>query len=402
MKIFKKISNLAFGNIFSQVVQLIIFIVLARYLGVSDFGEFTIALLLANFGVVIFDFGHTTFFTRELAFNRMSREEYSRRISMRVSWLTSASLILGCIFLALGNSLGFAALLVAASQNGFQLVQAFLKSKLQVGRLGFVLGVDRLVALFLILLIASQSEINPTLALLAWVVGQSTATLMACFGQNAPKISLVFGNPKEMISHGKVRHLALFSVTNLISSLDQVLLRAFGGSFQVGQFSAVAKWFIPFGLIGGSVSTVLTNQAATDSTGPWAAIRMQRTVWAALTFVALSVSVGSLFLGDLPGFLLGSDFEDSAKYLLPVSISASVILLNQPLAMMLQYFGLEKKVSKIVFLATFGYLGMFLIFCLLGPGDLANVMAWGQVLMQLTIFASLVCSMFRFKHRYSS
>ena len=81
--------SLAGSQFISRIVQLAIFVYLARFLGKNDFGIFSFGLAFAFLFVIIADFGLSTLIVREISRDKKSAPKYLSN-SITIKLLLSA------------------------------------------------------------------------------------------------------------------------------------------------------------------------------------------------------------------------------------------------------------------------------------------------------------------------
>ena len=384
----KSVASLSTGSVLAQLIQFIIFILLARFLGPAGFGHFSVALVIANLLVVCIDFGKSTSFTKDLAFGKLSPESFQRQLSARTSILGLTAVLFLAVSIYLSDPYVAGIALIVFTQTTFMASQSSLKSELAVGRLSASLVSDRLICFVLVLVASIFSALTPTIALFAWSFGQIVAVLVIFLRKTNFNWRFQTTDIREAFDLKRTFHLGVFSVTNLATSLDQLIIKAISGLSSLGTYAAVSKWFVPLQFISNAFSTVLINNLAANKTNINS--KDTRRMWLSLSILGLLVIAGSFACKDFARLILGPGYG-SVSILFPIlGASASVILFNLPLAQLLQYFGKDKQVALVTVLAGIGYLGALAMTLLFDAADAAAKTAIIQLAMQSVILISFL------------
>jgi O-antigen/teichoic acid export membrane protein len=389
-KLVGSISGLVSANAAAQLVQFAIFVLLARTLGPAEFGWFVMALLVSNLGTVIIDFGSSTYFTRELAFGRVSTGLFSSALILRVLVFGSGLIAAATLMHFLGYQVASGICLVILSQYIFQAIQAVPKSINRTGFLSLGIIIDRVVCLCVVVAFQSANGLDVWGGLTSWSAGQICGMAIIVLGYYKHKFEVKRENLKVAFNLREFRHLGFSSLSNIATSFDQIILGWIGGSQQTGIYGAVAKWFTPVSLLSSSISTISSNHAAKHASNPWEALKKQKLLW--VFMVALSAIVATsgpiLLLGvDL---LLGPDYMQSKSLIPFLAISSALMFLNLPLGALLQYFGEDKFVSRVVVTTGLMYLPLVAGILMVWPSNAAVNMIYGQIALQSIINLSFL------------
>lgn len=393
--IFYRISGLVGANASSQIIQFATFLFLARSNGPGDLGKVLIGLVVANFAFAAFDFGASTYFTREIAKGTIGKRTFASIFYTRSLFFVAVNAVVALGSAAFGNWLIASICAVAVSQYLFHGLQSVAKSEVKVSNLSASIVLDRLIC-FLFIVIANEfGELTPETILLGWVTGQlvgsTTVSLLSLKGVG----KVGFAGVRTAMNYRNHLHLGLFAFANVLVTLDQAILGSISGPRQTGLLGAVAKWFAPLGVVSYSASLVVSNQSVRNFQSPKEAIKNYSKYWLGLGGVAILVSLSGLYLGNFIEFLLGPEFLAAKEFIWILAISASIIFINQPLASLMQYFNRDKFVSTVMWIAGPTYL-LCLTFCLLAfSGQGALIAAICQLAMQLCILASLIVGVCR-------
>lgn len=392
---FASVAGLSVGSLISQVVQFVIFILLARDLGPSSFGSFVLALAVSNLLIVCVDFGKSLSLTKELSFGLLSQAGFQRQLSARAIVLTVCAALGALVSFILGNSYISAVALLVLSQSTFMIAQALLRSTLRVTRLSFALVLDRLLCLLLIVSTSLWSELTPPVVLFYWSISQFVATLLilAAVEKKTWKLSKI--DYFSAFNYRRTFHLGVFSLTNLATTIDQLIVKATAGAFALGSFAAVSKWFAPLQFVSSSFSTVIINGLASQKF-QFDGSESKR-MWRALVGLAFMVFIGSIFLSDFAINLLGESYTSVTPLFPILGLTAAIVLFNLPLAQLLQYFGRDKQVSLVTLLASLFYLSTLYLVLSIDNADAAIKAGYLQLTMQSGILMAFLFMRFRLR-----
>lgn len=386
----KSVFGLTGANAIAQILQFATYLVLARVLGPEELGVFLITVVISMLVIAFFDFGRTSFFTRELAFGRLAVSEYWGEALIRVFVFSALAAAAGLLLLLLGQTVGALTCLMVTSQYCFQLFQALPKSQIQVRRLSLALILDRLTFAVFIVVLFTNNLLNVEATIIVSALSQAVGCFVLIIGQNLVRVAVngtslkVAMNPKTSFQFG------VFTLVNTLRNLDQVLLGAIAGSAQTGIYGAVSKWFAPLAILSGSVSTITANDAARNYSDIRSSLRAERNIWILLFCLAIMVPLAAALASNLVPTILGEEYRESAPLLVYLAASASIALFSSPLSALLQYFGRDKQVSLSVGLLTFLYLLALAGILCTGVENAALVTSQLQVLFQLAVVSTFV------------
>lgn len=386
----KNIFGLTSANAVAQIIQFSVFILLARDLGPAGFGEYLICLVAVAFSIAVSDFGRSSFLTRELAFQRLQISEFWDEALSRIALLSILALTVSLGFLAFGLQIAALACLLTSTQYAFQLTQAFAKSQLQTLKLSIALVIDKLSFLFAITCAIFWRALTPEVAILATALGQLLAVFILVAKSELFSINIRHNRVWKSLYPKSSFHMGVFSLSNTITSLDQVILGSLSGPRQTGLYGAVSKWFAPLGILSGVVGIVTANDAARRHSSVSRALSENKYVWISLILFGLVISIGALFSGNFVTTILGDSYTTSGQLVSVLAVSASLSLISSPLASLLQYFGKEKAVSVCIGLLGLAYLGALSMILSLGSKDGALVMSQLQLGLQIAILVGLL------------
>ena len=390
---FSRVASLTAGTAGAQLMQLFLFVMLARELGPSNLGKILLSILVANLITVIVDFGASTFFTRELAFQRLSASQFLGICAVRFRALSALVLFSVLIWWATGLTFIPLVVLLASTQHMFNILQSLPKSGTNVRTLALATLVDRALCLILVFLMMLTDQLSVEGALLSWALSQIAGGTVIYFSYLRQDSAERNRSITEAFPLRKLVNLGIFSLSNVISTSDQLLLGFFGGSYQVGIYGAVSKWFSPIAIISGSITTVASSHAARMSTRPLDLIRANKKGVRLIIVFSLVVIVAGLSAPALVPLILGDEFLTSAGLMPFLAITASIAFLNTPLASLLQYFNAERKVARITSAGGIVYLIGIFILMQLFPENAVLVLAQAQIVFQLATFFLLLFSL---------
>ena len=90
--------SLAVSEIISKLLQLLVFIYLARVLGKESFGIFSFAVAFSLLIVIIADFGLSTFLIREISRNKKAASKYLSNALISKIFLTLTAIAAAYFF----------------------------------------------------------------------------------------------------------------------------------------------------------------------------------------------------------------------------------------------------------------------------------------------------------------
>jgi O-antigen/teichoic acid export membrane protein len=394
-RIFFRISGLVGANAASQMIQFGMFLFLARNNGPEDLGKVLIGLVIANFAFAAFDFGASTYFTREIAKGILSKNVFASIFYTRSMIFLTANAVVAIVSASTGNWLLATICAVAVSQYLFHGLQSVAKSDVKVSNLSVAVISDRLVC-FLFIVVANELVIlTPETMLLGWVAGQLVGTLIVSMLSLKGIRNVGLAGIRAAMNYNSHFHLGLFAFANVLVTLDQAVLGSISGPKQTGLLGAVAKWFAPLGVVSYSASLVVSNQSVRNFETPKEAIKNYSKYWLGLGAVAVLVSLSGLYLGNFVEILLGPEFLPAKDFIWILAISASLIFINQPLASLLQYFNREKFVSIVMWIAAPAYLICLACSLLAFSGQGAMIAVICQLFMQGFVLTSLIMGVYR-------
>lgn len=355
-----------------------LFVISARTMPPDRFGIVSTALSIAMVAAGIMDFGTNSLWVREMSADRDS----GRRVAERMRGKLIGTVVAGmCLAFILSRWLGTESALAGVYFVGLVVAQMSvvpLRARVLPGKVVWCTVVDRTTAVVTMVL-TTAFALDPVLRLPA---------ALSC-GSFAGALVALLSRPGDAFrgSGWSIRFpwagSTFFGLTNsvlAIQNLDQAVVFKMAGASAAADLGAVARWMSPIGLIG----TALANTAgpiAAQASGIRSAWKMMKP---AAIYVILAVVIGtgcSLASPWVVPLLLGQAYSGSIPVFQILAISATVTILNQPVASILQFRGYDRTVCWIM------WCGVAVQFALLPP----LVMLWGAT---GSAVASLVCQTF--------
>jgi O-antigen/teichoic acid export membrane protein len=246
IRIIKNTSALAFGEIITRILSLILIIYLARYLGDTGFGKYSLAFAFTSLFLVITDPGVNTVVIRDIARDKTLVEKYTGNILILKSFLSliAFSLIVGTINLMEYPDetrlavyiVGIYTIMTSFSQLTRSVFRAYEKMEYEallniIERLVFVsLG------MFVLFLGYGLIEVV-SVFLIAGAINILLSFSLATRKFAIPKFELDVVLWKYLIREGLPFGLALIFITVYLR-IDTVMLSAMKGDAVVGWYNA--------------------------------------------------------------------------------------------------------------------------------------------------------------------
>jgi O-antigen/teichoic acid export membrane protein len=123
-KIFSNFLSLTASEIVSKLLQLLVFVYLARELGKESFGVFSFGIAFALLVFIIADFGLSTLLIREISRNKKAASKYITNAFVIKIFLTIITLVVAFLFLNLLNY-SQEVKLIAYTMLSFTILQSF-------------------------------------------------------------------------------------------------------------------------------------------------------------------------------------------------------------------------------------------------------------------------------------
>ena len=335
---------LLLATLLAQVLVAILYILAARGVSKSEYGDVVSAIALGGAIVGLVDFGTNALWVREFATERLSYERFRDLALTKILVAVVVAVLFACFALALKQRLGLgvgillgtiafqtAVVPLRAQQRG-DLVAGLMLSERALGVLSFAIlyrmGFDSAMALGLALPVGSLGT--------AAVAVHISRRVFGVRGWHRFRVVSPW------------RGAANFGVSSLLASfqaLDVSLLNVMGGAAAAGVYGAVNRWTQPIGLLASSYSAAASPMVAQARSWSetWSALK--KSVW--LLGLAIVGAVGVAFSAPLiVTLLLGEEYRGSQGVLSLLAIGTVFSTVNQPLAAVLQVRGMDRAVAR--------------------------------------------------------
>lgn len=387
----------AIADVGSKLASAVLYVLVARKVGASEYGVFVFALSLVGIVVTFGQFGQDTVLVREVARDRRSLDQYYSNALLSRTVLSLPPLVLALAVAALVGTKGHTELVLALLGLGFvgdALVRISFGAFQAFERLGFIP-----------IVLISQRWLTTLAAAAALYLGGGIEAVSAvyCVGALAatalaarllftcvarPRLRLDVRGAIEVTRVGLPIGLAAIGLI-VLARVDMTMLASYKPSQAVGQYGAAYRLldttaFVPWA-VNAAVLPTLSRLSPTTAT-PVGAVygRSLKLVLA----VTLPMAVGAAVLaGPLVSLLFGAGYHPAAKALL---LLAPTIVLYPISAMSADLF-YSQGVQRVVAI-TYGVVlvenviaNLFLI-----PRFSFNGAAVGTSVSELLVAASLL------------
>jgi O-antigen/teichoic acid export membrane protein len=263
--------SLISSQIISRILQLIIFVYLARVLGKSDFGIFSFGLAFAFLFVVITDFGLSTVIIREISRDKKSASKYLSNSIMIKLLLSAITLVSAYLFLNIAGYPGEVKI-IAYIMLGFTLLQSFTELYYAIFRAFERMYYDAFIKILRVLILAGaifyliENNYGLLASSLAFLATEFVVLMIAFFITYTRFIKISFefdyGFSKKLLKKSSLFCLSLVFST-LYMYIDVIMLSKMRSTAEVGIYSAatsivIALIFIPL-MYGNSIYPVLSR-----------------------------------------------------------------------------------------------------------------------------------------------
>lgn len=242
-------ASLLTSQIISRILQLVIFVYIARILGKNDFGILSFGLAFALLIGVITDFGLSTLLVREITRNKKSASKYLSNALIIKIFLSIVSISLAFLIL---NIMGYSqeVKVVAYIMVGFALLQTFTELYFSIFRAFEQMHYDAFIKILrmLILIVAIFYLVINRYGLLASSLAFFVTEIIVLIISSLityikfAKISFEFDYTfsKGLLKSSSLFFLSMIFVT-LYLYIDQVMISKMLGTIEVGVYSAAAN-----------------------------------------------------------------------------------------------------------------------------------------------------------------
>jgi len=241
--------SLMSSQIISKVIQLVIFVYLARTLGKNDFGIFSFGLAFAFLFVIIADFGLSTLIIREISRDKKSASKYMSNSIVLKLLLSLIAFVSAYIFL---NIVTYSEEIktIAYIMLGFTLLQSFTELNYAIFRAfermyyDALIKIIRMVILFGAIFYLIKNEYGLLESSLSFVITEFIVLLIAFFITYTRFIKISFEFDYEF-SKKLLKKSSLFCFSLVFTSLymyiDVIMLSKIRSTAEVGIYSAAAN-----------------------------------------------------------------------------------------------------------------------------------------------------------------
>ena len=245
-RILTNFLSLTTAEMISKLIQLIIFIYIARSFGKSEFGKFGFALAFSTIIVVITDFGINTLLIREISRDKKNVDKFvSNALTLKVA-LSIVTLIVSFLYFNFVKY-DYATKNITYFMILFMVLQSFTDTFYSVFRAfekmhydAIMKVVRMLMLIFLVYFFISQSQ-NLVFITLMFPITEVIILIasMIIYTRNFSKLSLGFnfGFEKELIKKSAFFCLSIIFGT-VILYIDTIMLEGIRGPEEVGIYSA--------------------------------------------------------------------------------------------------------------------------------------------------------------------
>ncbi len=246
--------SLTASEVISKIIQLLIFIYIARIFGKSEFGKFGFALAFSFIVIIIADFGFNTLLVREISRNKKEVEKYISNVLTIKIFLSGLTFVATFLYLNLVNYtkdikiITYLMVLFAVLQSFTDLFYSVFRA---FERMYYdsTIKVLRMVVLSALIFISIVYNANLIIVTLMFSITEVFVLVISLilYIKNFANISIRFNI--EFIRH-IIRKSIFFCLSLIFASLlyiGIVLLQNFKGSDEVGVYTAAFN--LLFGIV---------------------------------------------------------------------------------------------------------------------------------------------------------
>lgn len=339
---------LALGTGVAQVLVAVIYILTARAMLPTDFGVIATAMALGAVGAAVLDFGSNSYWIRELASGRMTRDQLNPKVATRF--------LLACIAATL--------VIVVASVTDARFAAT-----------GTLLLSTTFVTVFLVpLRAARRAELVGTLTVMNRAVSIMAFFLLRWLGVDAGQalwISIALGDlaltgylgisdrselrlgPRKLSNPwAGAKWYSLSTLSVSAQQMDLPILTACGGAGAAGIYGGVARWIQPMILATGSFTAAIAPFLAAQTNLRSARSQVLRASW--MLIVTILISVGVIIAAPwLVHTLLGPEYAGATAVLQWLAGAMILNAIAQPLIATLMARQFD-HVAAVIMLAAVG------------------------------------------------
>ncbi|MDN4641335.1 oligosaccharide flippase family protein [Agreia sp. PsM10] len=316
------------GRAFSSLVQAVSFALIARFMGVVDFGAFSIGYSAALLLMTAFEFGLGNRSLR-LASDKEPGRTVATILSTRfvTNLVVFTAVLIGWQIFHRGSwNWGLALALYVTGDLFGNLTQSILIGSMQEYRATIILIVRRIIPLGALLIFLwvgdSGTDAAYTALALTGAVGYTLGII--------PTMRL-FGRPRNPITFIRQNHK--FATTSLASNLqqaDSLVIGAVGGTAIAGLYGAASRLAAPLNLVTGSLTQSIVPSLSAMTDPDYRRSSMAR-VMRLMTIFAILLATSAVFSPLLVWLLYGDSFMAAWPLAAGVILIAAFNSLNQPI-----------------------------------------------------------------------
>lgn len=339
---------LALGSGAAQVLVAVIYILTARAMQPEDFGVIATAMALGAVGAAVLDFGSNSYWIRELASGRMTRDQLNPKIATRILFACLAATLVVVVASATDPRLVATGVLLL-STTAVTVLLVPLRAARRAELVGLLTAMNRavsIIAFFLLRWLGVDAGhalwISIALGDLALVgyLGISERSQLKPFSRR-------LSNPW---SGTKWYSLTALSVS--AQQMDLPILTTFAGASAAGIYGGVARWIQPMILATGSFSAAIAPFLAAQADLRAARSQVLRASW--MLIVTILISVGVIVIAPwLVHTLLGPEYIGATAALQWLAGAMILNAIAQPLIATLMARQFD-HVAAVIMLAAVG------------------------------------------------
>jgi O-antigen/teichoic acid export membrane protein len=363
----------------TKLLGLVLFVFMARFLGITELGVYAFALALANLFVIAPKFGFDRLAQKEVG--RDSRLLYALfcEISLlKVILSLGALTLLYVLLLALGESHFLTVLLIACFVFVYSFLEFLIALFRAIQRPTLEIAVRTLfsVANLSLGLIALYAGWGLNGFVMTQIISVGAAVLLGCFIVERTAIKVPYSREKRALWRHVTATAPFAGILLALYFSNQigiVLLPAFAGKEQVGYFAAASRLFdnltlIPAAIMGAFLPTM--SRLYITSVGTF--VHTMRFTLKYLLILSLPIAAGLFILAHpITIFLYGESFAPSASALRILSVALifsfwnyagdNVLIASNRERLLLQLTWLDAVIhvsASLLLIPSFSYLGL--------------------------------------------
>ncbi len=347
----RRAFDLALGQGGAQIVSALIFLILARVLTPTEFGQIAVAYGISMFLSILFEFGSTSLAVRQLGTG--GDQEFYEVFRARLS----ATIVLVIVFALLAVlveelRLPSLVLILAVSSALARIASAPLRASQRTRVVGQVLVFEKVLVAALLAVTVYSFDVSISIFITYCVIGSFAASISARSAWPTRKFLRDLGKPRAYLVNPfrGAKHLGISSIAVGLQTLDAAVIALAAGPHIAGIFAAVGRWTQPMSLVAQAVSqSAYADMSAARSHRTAFLILRQNMLFIAAALLPLAIVF--IFADFLVLLLLGEEYANSAT-VLRVLVAAVVFgSLNSPLTAFLQAKGHEYFTSAVLSIA---------------------------------------------------